>query len=82
MSQAKSETGGKFGKRDSRKKKKGADRRENAGMRECGNAGMRECGIRTSLSRPYLKQVLLTYKDTNQNPEKNVQPVNVDKRRK
>ena len=43
---------------------------------------MRECGIRTSLSRPYLKQVLLTYKDTNQNPEKNVQPVNVDKRRK
>ena len=51
-------------------------------MRECGNAGMRECGIRTSLSRPYLKQVLLTYKDTNQNPEKNVQPVNVDKRRK
>ena len=73
MSQAKSETGGKFGKRDSRKKK-GADRRE--------NAGMRECGIRTSLSRPYLKQVLLTYKDTNQNPEKNVQPVNVDKRRK
>ena len=46
------------------------------------NAGMRECGIRTSLSKPYLKQVLLTYKDTNQNPEKNVQPVNVDKRRK
>ena len=43
---------------------------------------MRECGIRTSLSRPYLKQVLLTYEDTNQNPEKNVQPVNVDKRRK
>ena len=68
---AKRETRGKFGKRDSRKKK---ERRE--------NVRMRECGIRTSLSRPYLKQVLLTYKDTNQNPEKNVQPVNVDKRRK
>ena len=49
---------------------------------KCGNAGKRECGIRTSLSRPYLKQVLLTYKDTNQNSEKNVQPVNVDKGRK